>query len=88
MYFNTGDIKTRYLNVQGFLFKLELVVFDDHVQVAVYDKEHKRIDSIDIYDETVGIETAIEIINQSIYNWIESNTNEIDHIVTKLMEWS
>lgn len=88
MYFKPGDIKTRYLNVQGFLFKLVLAVSNDHVQLAVYDKEHKRIDSIDIYDETVGIETAIEIINQSIYNWIESNTNEVDRIVTKLMEWS
>ncbi|WP_053012940.1 DUF1108 family protein, partial [Staphylococcus aureus] len=56
------------------------------ILVNVLDLEDRFIDSINITDEN-DLYTALDILNQSIYEWIENNTDEQDRLINLVMKW-
>ncbi|HDI6675407.1 TPA: DUF1108 family protein, partial [Staphylococcus aureus] len=59
---------------------------DYSILVNVLDLEDRFIDSINITDEN-DLYTALDILNQSIYEWIEENTDERDRLINLVMRW-
>ncbi|MEI1963167.1 DUF1108 family protein, partial [Staphylococcus aureus] len=70
----------------GFDFKLAVKKQDYSILVNVLDLEDRFIDSINITDEN-DLYTALDILNQSIYEWIEENTDERDRLINLVMRW-
>ncbi|HAR6734632.1 TPA: DUF1108 family protein, partial [Staphylococcus aureus] len=67
-------------------FKLAVKKQDYSILVNVLDLEDRFIDSINITDEN-DLYTALDILNQSIYEWIEENTDERDRLINLVMRW-
>ncbi len=76
----------KVINVDGFDFKLAVKKQDYSILVNVLDLEDRFIDSINITDEN-DLYTALDILNQSIYEWIEENTDERDRLINLVMRW-
>ncbi|MBW7449309.1 DUF1108 family protein, partial [Staphylococcus aureus] len=81
-----GDVCQKVINVDGFDFKLAVKKQDYSILVNVLDLEDRFIDSINITDEN-DLYTALDILNQSIYEWIEENTDERDRLINLVMRW-
>ncbi|CAC6012433.1 DUF1108 family protein [Staphylococcus aureus] len=86
MYYKTGDVCQKIINVDGFDFKLAVKKQDYSILVNVLDLEDRFIDGINITDEN-DLYTALDILNQSIYEWIEENTDERDRLINLVMRW-
>ncbi|HDJ5653711.1 TPA: DUF1108 family protein [Staphylococcus aureus] len=86
MYYEIGDVCQKVINVDGFDFKLAVKKQDYSILVNVLDLEDRFIDSINITDEN-DLYTALDILNQSIYEWIEENTDERDRLINLVMKW-
>ncbi|CAC6004797.1 DUF1108 family protein [Staphylococcus aureus] len=86
MYYEIGDVCQKVINVDGFDFKLAVKKQDYSILVNVLDLEDRFIDSINITDEN-DLYTALDILNQSIYEWIEENTDERDRLINLVMRW-
>ncbi|HEI9143852.1 TPA: DUF1108 family protein [Staphylococcus aureus] len=86
MYYKIGDVCQKVINVDGFDFKLAVKKQDYSILVKVLDLEDRFIDSINITDEN-DLYTALDILNQSIYEWIEENTDERDRLINLVMRW-
>ncbi|PTI25072.1 DUF1108 family protein [Staphylococcus xylosus] len=87
MYYGIGTIKSKKIELLGFKFKINLYKHEDNIDVTLVDENNVFIDSIQIYDEYAGITTAQEILEQSAYTWIEQNTDEVDRIMNRVMQW-
>ncbi|MCO6060539.1 DUF1108 family protein [Pseudomonas sp. MOB-449] len=74
------------MNVDGFDVKLAVKKQDYSILVNVLDLEDRFIDGINITDEN-DLYTALDILNQSIYEWIEENTDERDRLINLVMRW-
>ncbi len=74
MYYKIGDVCQKVINVDGFDFKLA-VKNNYSILVNVLDLEDRFIDGINITDEN-DLYTALDILNQSIYEWIEERTTK------------
>ncbi|HGZ6950635.1 TPA: DUF1108 family protein, partial [Staphylococcus aureus] len=70
MYYEIGDVCKKIINVDGFDFKLAVEKQDYSVLVNILDLEDRIIDAINITDEN-DLYTALDILHQSIYEWIE-----------------
>ncbi|WP_061643020.1 DUF1108 family protein, partial [Staphylococcus aureus] len=66
--------------------KLAVKKKDHSILVNILDLEDKFIDGINITDEN-DLYTALDILNQSIYEWIEENTDERDRLINLVMKW-
>ncbi|MBJ6141283.1 DUF1108 family protein [Staphylococcus aureus] len=86
MYYKIGDACQKVINVDGFDFKLAVKKQDYSILVNVLDLEDKFIDGVNITDEN-DLYTALDILNQSIYEWIEENTDERDRLINLVMRW-
>ncbi|CAC6181563.1 DUF1108 family protein [Staphylococcus aureus] len=86
MYYEIGDVCKKIINVDGFDFKLAVEKQDYSVLVNILDLEDRIIDAINITDEN-DLYTALDILNQSIYEWIEENTDERDRLINLVMRW-
>ncbi|AAX90727.1 ORF060 [Staphylococcus phage 187] len=86
MYYEIGDVCQKVINVDGFDFKLAVKKQDYSILVNVLDLEDRFIDGINITDEN-DLYTALDILNQSIYEWIEENTDEQDRLINLVMKW-
>ncbi|CAC8313390.1 TPA: DUF1108 family protein [Staphylococcus aureus] len=86
MYYKIGDVCQKVINVDGFDFKLAVKKQDYSILVNVLDLEDRFIDSINITDEN-DLYTALDILNQSIYEWIEENADERDRLINLVMRW-
>ncbi|MEI1873362.1 DUF1108 family protein [Staphylococcus aureus] len=86
MYYEIGEIIRKNIHVNGFDFKLAVKKQDYSILVNVLDLEDRFIDSINITDEN-DLYTALDILNQSIYEWIEENTDERDRLINLVMRW-
>lgn len=86
MYYKIGDVCQKVINVYGFDFKLAVKKQDYSILVNVLDLEDRFIDGINITDEN-DLYTALDILNQSIYEWIEENTDERDRLINLVMRW-
>ncbi|HFQ1336071.1 DUF1108 family protein [Staphylococcus aureus] len=81
-----NDVCQKVINVDGFDFKLAVKKQDYSILVNVLDLEDRFIDGINITDEN-DLYTALDILNQSIYEWIEENTDEQDRLINLVMKW-
>ncbi|HHW7640261.1 DUF1108 family protein [Staphylococcus aureus] len=86
MYYEIGDMIRKNIHVNGFDFKLAVKKQDYSILVNVLDLEDRFIDGINITDEN-DLYTALDILNQSIYEWIEENTDERDRLINLVMRW-
>ncbi|HHQ2291352.1 TPA: DUF1108 family protein, partial [Staphylococcus aureus] len=75
MYYEIGEVCQKVINVDGFDFKLAVKKQDYSILVNVLDLEDRFIDGINITDEN-DLYTALDILNQSIYEWIEENADD------------
>ncbi|WP_150860441.1 DUF1108 family protein, partial [Staphylococcus aureus] len=59
---------------------------DHSILVNILDLEDKFIDGINITNEN-DLYTALDILNQSIYEWIEENADDYDRLINLVMKW-
>ncbi|EMM0400984.1 DUF1108 family protein [Staphylococcus aureus] len=86
MYYEIGDVCQKVINVDGFDFKLAVKKKDHSILVNILDLEDKFIDGINITNEN-DLYTALDILKQTIYEWIEFNTDEQDKLINLIMKW-
>ncbi|HFQ1507182.1 TPA: DUF1108 family protein [Staphylococcus aureus] len=86
MYYEIGDVCQKVINVDGFDFKLAVKKKDYSILVNILDLEDKFIDGINITNEN-DLYTALDILNQSIYEWIEENADDYDRLINLVMKW-
>ncbi|WP_031892999.1 DUF1108 family protein [Staphylococcus aureus] len=86
MYYKTGDVCQKVINVDGFDFKLAVKKRAYSVEIVVLDHEGNSIDGILVSDEN-DLYTALDILNQSIYEWIEENADDYDRLINLVMKW-
>ena len=84
MYYESWEVSKKIIKVDGFNFILKVHRDNWVVNVEINDIYNKFIDATNISDES-EVNTAIEILNQSIYEWIENNTDEADRIINKVL---
>ncbi|OTQ87461.1 phage protein, partial [Bacillus subtilis subsp. subtilis] len=56
------------------------------ILVNILDLEDNFIDGINITNEN-DLYTALDILNQSIYEWIEENADDYDRLINLVMKW-
>ncbi|WP_061386003.1 DUF1108 family protein, partial [Staphylococcus aureus] len=66
--------------------KLAVKKKDHSILVNILDLEDKFIDGINITNEN-DLYTALDILNQSIYEWIEENADDYDRLINLVMKW-
>ncbi|HDC5169872.1 TPA: DUF1108 family protein [Staphylococcus aureus] len=76
----------KIINVDGFDFRLRVKKRAYSVEIVVLDHEGNSIDGILVSDEN-DLYTALDILKQSIYEWIENNTDEQDKLMNLVMKW-
>lgn len=86
MYYEIDDVCQKVINVDGFDFKLAVKKKDHSILVNILDLEDKFIDGINITNEN-DLYTALDILNQSIYEWIEENADDYDRLINLVMKW-
>ncbi|HDA9035845.1 TPA: DUF1108 family protein [Staphylococcus aureus] len=86
MYYKTGDVCQKIINVDGFDFRLRVKKRAYSVEIVVLDPERNSIDGLLVSDEN-DLYTALDILKQSIYEWIEFNTDEQDKLMNLVMKW-
>ncbi|ELW9421903.1 DUF1108 family protein [Staphylococcus aureus] len=86
MYYEIGDVCQKVINVDGFDFKLAVKKKDHSILVNILDLEDKFIDGINITNEN-DLYTALDILNQSIYERIEENADDYDRLINLVMKW-
>lgn len=88
MYYEINDENKKVINVQGFHFTLRVKkITQFEVNISIETLHHEVIDEILVSDEELGVNAAREILEQSVFNWIEANTDEADRIMNKVMAW-
>lgn len=88
MYYKINDENKKIINVQGFQFILRVrKVTQFEVNVSIETIEQELVDEIVVADEELGVNTAREILEQSVFNWLEENTDEADRVMSTVMQW-
>ncbi|MEB8306624.1 DUF1108 family protein [Staphylococcus xylosus] len=88
MYYRINDESKKIINIQGFQFILRVrKVTQFEVNVAIETIEQELVDEIVVEDEELGVNAAREILEQSVFNWLEENTDEADRVMSKVMQW-
>lgn len=88
MYYRINDENRKIITIQGFQFVLYVrkqTQFE--VKVSIETLEYELIDEILVADEEIGVNTAREVLEQSVFNWLETNTDEADRVISKVMAW-
>ncbi len=86
MYYKTGDVCQKIINVDGFDFRLRVKKQAYSVEIVVLDHEGNSIDGLLVSDKN-DLYTALDILKQTIYEWIEFNTDEQDKLINLIMKW-
>jgi len=88
MYYRINDESKKIINVQGFQFISRVrKVTQFEVNVFIETIEQELIDEIVVVDEELGVNTAREILEQSVFNWLKENTDEADRVMSVVMKW-
>ncbi|WP_323702057.1 DUF1108 family protein [Staphylococcus nepalensis] len=88
MYYKINDESKKIINVQGFQFILRVrkdTQFE--VNVSIETVEQELVDEIVVADEELGVNAAREKLEQSVFNWLEENTDEADRVMSAVMKW-
>lgn len=87
MYYRINDENRKIISVQGFNFALRVrkqTQFE--VKVSIDTLDYEVIDEIVIAEE-LDINTVREVLEQSVFEWLEVNTDEADRIMSRVMKW-
>ena len=57
------------------------------VNISIETLDSVSIDKILVADEELGVHTAREILEQSVFKWIDENTDEADRVMSAVMKW-
>lgn len=88
MYYRINDESKKVLTVQGFQFILRVRKFTQfEVKVTIETLEQEVIDSVVIADEEIGVSTGRELLEQSVFQWLEENTDEADRVMNRVLAW-
>ncbi len=88
MYYKINDESKKIINVQGFQFILRVrKVTQFEVNVSIETIEQELVDEIVVADEELGVNATREILEQSVFNWLEENTDEADRVMSMVMKW-
>ncbi|MDG0819876.1 DUF1108 family protein, partial [Staphylococcus equorum] len=74
MYYRINDESKKVINIQGFQFILrvrKMTQFEVNISIETLDS--LSIDEILVADEELGVNTAREILEQSVFKWIDEN---------------
>ncbi|MDG0820472.1 DUF1108 family protein, partial [Staphylococcus equorum] len=75
MYYRINDESKKVINVQGFQFILRIRKMTQfEVNISIETLDSVSIDKILVADEELGVHTAREILEQSVFKWIDENT--------------
>ncbi|MES3641538.1 DUF1108 family protein [Staphylococcus saprophyticus] len=88
MYYRINDESKKAINIQGFQFILrvrKMTQFEVNISIETLDS--LSIDEILVADEELGVNTAREILEQSVFKWIDENTDEADRVMSAVMTW-
>lgn len=88
MYYRINDESKKVINIQGFQFILrvrKMTQFEVNISIETLDS--LSIDEILVADEELGVNTAREILEQSVFKWIDDNTDEADRVMSAVMTW-
>ncbi|MDK9859242.1 DUF1108 family protein [Staphylococcus equorum] len=88
MYYRINDESKKVINIQGFQFILrvrKMTQFEVNISIETLDR--LSIDEILVADEELGVNTAREILEQSVFKWIDENTDEADRVMSAVMTW-
>lgn len=88
MYYRINDESKKVINIQGFQFILrvrKMTQFEVNISIETLDS--LSIDEILVADEELGVYTAREILEQSVFKWIDENTDEADRVMSAVMTW-
>ena len=88
MYYGINDESKKVINIQGFQFILrvrKMTQFEVNISIETLDS--LSIDEILVADEELGVNTAREILEQSVFKWIDENTDEADRVMSAVMTW-
>lgn len=88
MYYRINDEDNRIINVQGFEFILRVRKSSQfEVIVTIETFEQEIINEASITDEEIGINQARESLEQSVFEWLEENTDTADRVISTVMQW-
>ena len=88
MYYKINDESKKIINVQGFQFILRVrKVTQFEVNVSIETIEQELVDEIVVADEELGVNAAREKLEQSVFNWLEENTDEAVRVMSMVMKW-
>lgn len=88
MYYRINDESKKVINIQGFQFILrvrKMTQFEVNISIETLDS--LSIDEILVADEELGVNTSREILEQSVFKWIDENTDEADRVMSAVMTW-
>ncbi|NKR47312.1 DUF1108 family protein [Rhodococcus hoagii] len=78
MHYRINDESKKVINIQGFQFILrvrKMTQFEGNISIETLDS--LSIDEILVADEELGVNTAREILEQSVFKWIDENTMKL-----------
>lgn len=87
MYYKIGEIRTKFITVEGYKFRIKATRMQFSIKVELMDRYEQTIEEVDISDEHIGIDNGKDFLEQSVISWIDNNTDESDRIMNKVMQW-
>ncbi len=81
MYYKTGDVCQKIINVDGFDFRLRVKKRAYSVEIVVLDHEGNSIDGLLVSEWEWSIHSFRYFETKHIYEWIENNTDEQDKLL-------
>ncbi|MBO0929134.1 DUF1108 family protein [Staphylococcus sp. 30400_3112M30941] len=86
MYYEIGEIIRKNVHVNGFDFKISILKGHKGITIQIKDTNNVPIKHAYVVDEN-DLYTALDILKQSIYEWIEENTDDYDRLINLVMRW-
>ncbi|MDQ7114529.1 DUF1108 family protein [Staphylococcus simulans] len=88
MYFEQGEVRSQYFNIDGFDFIKELTRKEDYINLLISTRDHQYVTDIAVASLS-DLETVEEIIKHDIYAFIEQQTDELDKVMAYFTKgWS
>ncbi|MFO3691807.1 DUF1108 family protein [Staphylococcus felis] len=80
MYFKEGKKISNIFNIDGFNFRRETTRESNKIRVVIMTLEYEYVDEIVVFDLN-HIHEAEEVLRQSVFDYIENQTDELDKIM-------
>ncbi|EGQ3902548.1 DUF1108 family protein [Staphylococcus pseudintermedius] len=80
MYFKKGSKVSHILNIEGFKFRRETTRENNKIRVVIMTLEYEYVDEVVVFDLN-HIHEAEEVLKQSVFDYIENRTDELDKVM-------